>query len=262
MKRSLNQVLFGRNALVSLALVAGIFFLVGFACSKSKDAKPISSDYYGAWVGDDGSTLSIRGDGSADYKSGGTSVSGGTAEINEADQTLSITFVGVGPTFKITKAPSGNQMTLDGIVYKKGGSSTSDSKSDQKTASSGDVPGDSELQDLVKDTIMDFNDAIQRNDFSDFHDTLSTPFQEQASPEKLASVFHEFVTAKVNFKEVADLKANFTTPPTVNTVAGNKTLIVKGNYATTPRKTNFELKYISEDDAWRLIGIDVNTKDE
>src|SRR4051794_15242389 len=54
-------------------------------------------------------------------------------------------------------------------------SSSDDRSSSDK--SSGDVPSDTKLQSLAKQTLMDFNEAIQSGDFSDFHETLSKPFQ-------------------------------------------------------------------------------------
>jgi hypothetical protein len=244
----------------------GLLFVLGFACGKGD--KPAPPEYVGAWTGDDGSTLTIRADGSGDYKNGGTTVTGGAVSV-EGDK-LSITFVGVGPSFKIDKAPSGNQMTLEGVVYRKGGSSdtsTDKSSSNDKSSSddkkaSGDVPSDSDLQSLVKQTLMDFNGAIQSGDFSDFHDTLSEPFQKQASPEKLAGVFHEFVENKLDFSSAKNLTATFSPTPSVEKEGSYKVLHVQGYYPTKPRKTNFNFKYIKEEGEWKLSSIEVNTKDQ
>ena len=93
---------------------------IGLACSKSAaDAKPAGPEFVGAWSAKDGSTITIRSDGSADYKTGGSSVTGGKAEVSESEKTLKISVLGVGSTMKIDKAPSGDEMTLDGIVYRK-----------------------------------------------------------------------------------------------------------------------------------------------
>ena len=271
MNKTIKAVFFGKNAAVSLLLIIGIFFVLGFACGKG-DGKPVPSEYVGAWTGEDGSTLTIRNDNTGDYKSGGTTVSGGTVAVGD-DNKLSITFVGVGPSFTIDKAPSGNKMTLSGVVYRKsGGSDTgSDAKSDSKSdktsssdtsSSSGEVPSNEKLQSLVKKTLMDFNEAIQSDDFSDFHDTLSEPFQEQASAEKLAGVFHEFVEKKMDFSTAKNLTATFNPAPDVSKQGSYKVLHTKGYFPTSPRKTNFEFKYIDEDGEWKLSSIDINTKDQ
>jgi hypothetical protein len=151
------------------------------------------------------------------------------------------------------------------------GGNTAANKSDDKTASSddkssdkgkGDVPSDAKLQTLAKQTLMDFNTAIQSDDFSDFHDTLSEPFQKQVSADKLGGVFHEFVEKKMSFDTAKDLDATFSPSPEITNDAGYKMLVLKGYYPTKPRKTNFEFKYINEDSKWKLSSIDVNTKDQ
>ena len=270
MKTLIVKALEGRSAVISLLLVGGIFFLVGFACNSG--SKPLPSEYVGVWTAADGSTISLRADATGDYKSGGTSVSGGAVEIDDAKKEMTIKLVGIGPTFKIDKPPSNGQMTLDGMVYRRAGES-SDTKSDDTSSkkdnfstdddsSNGDVPSNDKLQNLAKTSVLDFNDAVQSGDFSDFHDTLSKPFQKEASADKLAGVFHEFVEAGVNLKEVKGLDAKFTTKPAIVRSAGYDMLTLEGYYPTTPRKTNFKLKYINEDGDWKLSSININTKDQ
>lgn len=128
-------------------------------------------------------------------------------------------------------------------------------------ASSGKVPEESQLQDLARTTIVDFNDAIQNEDFTNFHETISKPFQKEASPTRFKQVFQSFIDAGIDLSEVKDLYANFTTPASIDRSAGARTLKLKGNYATTPRRANFDLKYIPEGKEWKLIYIEINTKD-
>ena len=128
-------------------------------------------------------------------------------------------------------------------------------------ASTGQVPSSEQLQDLAKTTILDFNDALQTKDFSNFHRNISKPFQKEASPERFKQVFKAFIDAGIDFEEIRTMQANFTTPSTIDKSVGGKQLKLKGNYATSPRRTNFELKYIPEEDEWKLISIEINTKD-
>jgi len=129
-------------------------------------------------------------------------------------------------------------------------------------ASTGQVPSNDQLQDLAKTTILDFNDALQTEDFSDFHRNISKPFQKEASPERFKQVFKAFIDAGIDFKEVRSLSANFTTPAAIDKSVGGKRLKLKGNYATSPRRTNFDLQYIPEGDEWKLVHIEINTKDQ
>lgn len=265
MKKYVNRVLFERNPAASILLVLGSLLLVVIACG-SKTPPP--AQYVGVWTSGDGSTITIYSDGSGDYKSGNSSVSGGSVVVDEAAKTLKISLAGLGPTFKVEKAPDGGQMTLDGIVFKKsgGGSTSSDSKSDSKSSSSkAEVPSSDKLQTLVKTTFLDFSDAVQSEDFTDFHKKVAKVWQEQSSPDEMADAFKAFVDNKANYnfkKAVSPLDATFTPAPSIEQVSGMDALVVKGYYPTTPLRANFELKYTMEDGNWKLIGINIKTKSE
>jgi hypothetical protein len=259
----------------SIALLSLLAAILG--CGKTK---PVPSEYAGHWTGSNGAIIDIRADGTGSYKSGPGAVNStvdGSVEINDAEKTLSVKFVGVGPTFKIDKAPSGDQMTLDGIVFKKGGGSdsksdksSSDSKSDKPSSDSksdsgsGDMPSDDKLQSLARGTILDFNSAVQSGDFTDFHSKISSLWKEQNSADEIKDIFQQFVDNKDNFdfSAVKSMKANFSPAPSFGSISGRKTLELKGNYDTKPLKTKFELKYLYEDGSWKLAGIRINTKDE
>src|SRR4051794_3778319 len=135
MKNRVRKVLVGKNAVASLLLVFGLLFVMGFVCGGSSTPPPAA--YVGAWTADDGTTMDIRSDGSASYKSANASVDGGGLVVDESAKTLKITFAGLGPTFTIDKAPSGDQMTLSGVVYKKGGSSSYRTSLDSNGTSGG-----------------------------------------------------------------------------------------------------------------------------
>ena len=129
-------------------------------------------------------------------------------------------------------------------------------------ASSGEVPTDRQAQELARTTLMDFNDAIQKDNFEDFHRTMSKPFQKQASPERLREGFKVFVDANIDFSTARHMTAEFSPSPSVEKKSGINHLQLKGFYPTSPRKTNFDFKYIPEGDEWKLISIEVNTKDQ
>ena len=129
-------------------------------------------------------------------------------------------------------------------------------------ASTGNVPTDAQLQEIAKTTVLDFNSAIQSADFSSFHKTISKPFQKQVSVDRFKQVFQQFIDAKIDLSGVRSLDADFTTPPVVASSLGVKRLELKGSYPTSPRHTRFDLKYIPEGKDWKLIAIEINTKNE
>ena len=248
MKLPANRSLIGGNS-VTLVIVAGVFLLLSIACGGSGTPPP--SQYVGFWTGADGTTITIRSDGTADYKSSNTTVTGGGIIVDEAAKTLKITFASIGPSFTIDKSPDANQMTLSGVVYKKGG-----------VAAAPEMPTEPELQDLVKTSLLDFNDAVQSGDFTAFHAKVAKKLQEQKTPDEMKEVFKVFVDGKEHFNlksSISGMKATFEPSPTFEPFGDDKVLVLKGSYPTTPKKLGFQLKYLKEDGSWKVFGIYVDT---
>lgn len=139
--------------------------------------------------------------------------------------------------------------------------STPKTDPDDADASTGKLPSDAQLQEMARETVLDFNDAIQSQDFTSFHSKISKPFQKQASPDRFKQVFAEFLNNNIDFKEVEDLTAEFSPAPALGKESGYNVLSMNGSYATSPRRTKFELKYIPEGKEWKLIFIRISTKD-
>ena len=126
-------------------------------------------------------------------------------------------------------------------------------------ASKAQIPSDDELQDIVKKTLLDFNDALKKEDFTDFHATISKVWQKQTTPEKMKSNFQSFIDGDADLSDIRSMKANFTSPAEITRSTGVKTLETSGSYPTTPNASTFELKYIAEGKEWKLIGLKVVT---
>ena len=143
-------------------------------------------------------------------------------------------------------------------------SPTSDEPASRRTegtkpdASDGLVPPeDSQLQYLVRETMLDFNDALQKEDFTDFHSNICKPWQKQVTPEGMKQMFQSFIDGNVSFSNVQDVDAEFTTRK-VSKNGQYKILEVNGEYPTSP-KTTFELNYLAEGSDWKLSKIRVET---
>jgi len=102
--------------LVSGSIALTIMLTIGLACG---GGNPAPQAFQGNWVGSDGSTIYMHGDGKAGFKLGGKEVTGGGAEIDESARTLTISLMGISNTWKIDQPPSGNRMVLSGTRYTK-----------------------------------------------------------------------------------------------------------------------------------------------
>lgn len=117
------------------------------------------------------------------------------------------------------------------------------------------VPADKELKALVFDSLLAFNQAVQKKDFTQFHkERLSSQFREQFPLEKFAAAFQVFIDKGYDISNIAKSEPVFDAPPAIDS---DGLLVVKGQYPTRPNKVTFKLTYIQESSAWKLMGINV-----
>lgn len=124
-------------------------------------------------------------------------------------------------------------------------------------ASKKQTPSDAEMQEIVKTTLLDFNDALQSQDFTDFHGKISSLWRKQTTPDKLKQTFQSFIDGQANISNISSMDATFTTPPQIIKKLGLNMLEVKGEYPTYPIKTTFELQYAADNKDWKLTSIQV-----
>jgi hypothetical protein len=139
---------------------------------------------------------------------------------------------------------------------------------------------------------MDFQEAINRNDFADFFLAVSDRWKyrgkdprllgytgtdprriEESDPfnksqrltvEALRSNFEPFVTAKVDLKPIKGKPMTLTTPAHLTsdgvlTLSGTyKDFVFQGGFPAQPRRLRFKLEYVMEGSSWRLFGITLN----
>ncbi|MCS6874081.1 MAG: hypothetical protein NZM17_05315 [Pyrinomonadaceae bacterium] len=262
-----------------MAIFVSALFVLGCICGKS-GSNPPPQNYVGLWKGRDGSTLNIRPDGTSDFKQGGTEIT--NASVSVSGNSLQLSFFGFAiKEFRIDQPPSGNRMILDGIVYSKSdfGDDSFDqedvsSKTQKKPNTTSDF-GENSLDDetestassdydsLVRKTLLDFNDAIQTEDFSDFLDKSSYPFRQQFTDNDLKKSFSSFIAAKEQVNQVMSqikrLPVSYTQSPRIRKEKGYDLLSTKGSFDTIPNVTYFDLEFVKED-KWRLIKIDVQIR--
>lgn len=136
---------------------------------------------------------------------------------------------------------------------------TSTTKSD---ASKGEVPAESELQAMAKETLLDFNSAVKKADFSDFYSHISKEWQKQTSPDSMKTTFQSFIDKGIKIDDIGSLDAQFSPSPSIGREVGFKTLMMEGKYATSPQVTKFQLNYIANGKDWKLSKIVVDTTEK
>ncbi len=98
----------------------------------------------------------------------------------------------------------------------------------QADASKKEVPSDDEAQEMAKATLLEFNKAIQRSDFSDFYDTISKTWKKEITPQKFNEAFSEFIEKKVDISGIASEDADFSPAPEVAKEQGFDMLTLAG----------------------------------
>ena len=141
-----------------------------------------------------------------------------------------------------------------------GASNTSTSRPGESRpdAKKGTLPSDGELQFLVRETMLSFNNAIETADFDEFHSSISKQWKKQITPEGMKSSFQKFIDGKASFGEIRNMTATISSKGT-RKQSGFNVLDVKGEYATSGVPTTFDLSYIAEGSDWKLFKIEVYT---
>jgi hypothetical protein len=165
-----------------------------------------------------------------------------------------------GEGFDLGKLAENTSTNSDSPISE--GTPSNDRRSDatrQADASKGELPDDDELQSMVKTTLLEFNDAIQSEDFTEFYGNICEPWKKQTTPEKLKTSFQKFIDTGISIASIDPLTAEFSPQPSVGREIGYRTLKVSGRYLTKPMMTKFELNYIPEGKQWKLSKIVVDT---
>jgi hypothetical protein len=120
-------------------------------------------------------------------------------------------------------------------------------------------PAEPELERMVAETLLGFNQAVLAKDFTAFYGNLSDVWKKQTNPERLRQIFQEFIDKNIDIGGIKDIK------PRVAPVAGvsdKGVLVIAGRYPTQPSQVRFELKYANERGSWKLMGIAVSVGKE
>ncbi|MCA1559285.1 MAG: hypothetical protein LC804_03075 [Acidobacteria bacterium] len=116
------------------------------------------------------------------------------------------------------------------------------------------APDDNVVRQLVNETMRSFSQALQRNDFDPFYETISDRWKRQITREGLSLAFQPLIEQKTNFANIQSLDPTFGAPPAIDQ---DGLLVATGVYPTEPDQARFKLSYIYEAPTWKLFGIHV-----
>jgi hypothetical protein len=114
------------------------------------------------------------------------------------------------------------------------------------------VPPAAELERMVTEALLGFNEAVRTRDFTAFYGKLSDVWKKQTSPEDMQQTFQVFIDKDIDIGPIASVKPQVTPAPAVK---DNGVLVVAGHYPTQPARVRFELEYVHERAGWKLLGI-------
>lgn len=115
------------------------------------------------------------------------------------------------------------------------------------------IPSPDYLTVLVQSTIQNLNQANQGNDYSLLLRLSSSEMQRSTSPANLSANFEPFRRANIDLAPSVIYGLRWNSAPSIN--AG--ILSLNGNIVSQPSEVNFDLRYILENEKWRLLGLSV-----
>lgn len=126
-------------------------------------------------------------------------------------------------------------------------------------AYSAPVPTDDELEILVKATLLTFNDANLTGNYTVLYDKAAKVFRAQITLQKLVDGFKVYRDKKINLESIVTADMDAGNKATIN---AEGVLTIKGRFKDDEKRIRFDLQYVNEEGGWKMIGINVNYKEE
>ena len=118
-----------------------------------------------------------------------------------------------------------------------------------------DVPDDDAQDVLLRSTLLTFNDANMTNNYAVMYARSSQQFQAQFTPDKMAAAFEIFRKNKLFFEEVATADYDSSEKATIDKEGA---LVLVGVFKTDELQVKYNLRFVQNDRAWRMIGLNVD----
>jgi hypothetical protein len=120
----------------------------------------------------------------------------------------------------------------------------------------GQVPAAAVLRKMVNEVLLDFNAAVQAKDFTAFYEKTSDTWKQQITAEEIQAAFQAFIDQNVDIGPIRDVTPQIASA----TIDDEGALVITGHYPTQPAQVHFALRYVDEDEGWKLLAINVNVR--
>lgn len=125
-----------------------------------------------------------------------------------------------------------------------------------------EMPAESVTQSLVKTSLSDLADAIDKEDFKAFREKTSKDFQSTFTEAQLKTTFQSFIDKKdvivPVLREAGGKDSKFSPSPSMREENGNYILVANGSAAAADAEVKFENEWVYRDNAWKLLKIKVD----
>jgi len=124
-------------------------------------------------------------------------------------------------------------------------------------------PTSEDLQKLVKATLEDFTESLEKDDFEIIRKKASSSFQQQYTAEQIKSSFKIYVDKKnlavPLFQDAQDSSAEFSMPAKMTEINEKYFLETQGKFSTQNQNVNFHFEYAREDGKWKITKFQIKT---
>jgi Ca2+-binding EF-hand superfamily protein len=120
------------------------------------------------------------------------------------------------------------------------------------------LPSGPALKKLTDESLLSFNAAVQKADFTDFYKSTAQLWQKQTTPDKLKKIFQGFIDKKFDAESV--IKKQEPTFDPAPAMDSDGFMEVNGSYNAEGKLLTFTLKYLNEGGAWKMVGINVHVQ--
>jgi len=121
----------------------------------------------------------------------------------------------------------------------------------------GPVPSEKDAKALALDSMLAFNKALQTGSFDLFYAQISKLWQKETTPAKLRVIFQPLIDTKADLSAIAKIEPVFAQKPAIE----DGYLVIKGSYPMLLSKVSFTVKYVYEENAWKLMYIFCNPRE-